>query len=277
MIYSCLAAAALIASAYGQLADNVAINGGNLCKNYIRMDYTNLYPVGRCYSENTYEEQVAATNSPYSGLYTQNMMYKCEANTNGTGNMACLYRMGAGCNGQVYEENMCYPCNGADDQCECEVGGDANECDLYEMTSYDETFSWNGIYCDKKGGVTMRSVVNMCIQGSSGVDQGGSISTYAYECGGYDYRSGQNQDYIDDYNYHTTADCGGNSVPSPTNMPTETTASPTLKPTLEGESNGDSLYCDESTCDGVAGPRADGVDRQSVVVAMAFAVIASLL
>ena len=83
-----------------------------------------LYPVGICYSENTDEEQVDKTGNGEddNNDYTQNLMYSCAATDDGF--EACKYRMGAGCSGRIYKyDNECYPCNGADDQCECEVGG----------------------------------------------------------------------------------------------------------------------------------------------------------
>lgn len=269
MIYSCLAAA-FVAVSYGQLADNVALNGATKCNNYIRTDYNDLYPVGRCYSENSDESQVVSTGI---SSYTQNYMYTCEETSNGT--QACLYRYGASCNGVINDEQTCYPCNGPDDECECVVGGDASECSLYEETNYETEFSFSGYYCNKKASTMSRTVVNMCIQGVFGGI--GSSYTYAYECGGYDSRSGNNQDYSDDYSYHTTADCSGSDAAVPTSSPTAMTDAPTQSPTDEGDSDWSWPYCSESTCAGVDSPRADGVERNSVVVAMAFAVFASLM
>jgi len=271
MIYSTLAAA-FVAVSHAQLADNVALHGAAKCNNYIRMEYDELYPVGRCYSENTDETQIVSSGV---SMYTQNMMFTCTATGNDT-TEACLYRYGAGCNGLINDEEICYPCNGAEDECECEVGGDASECDLYEETSYETQFSFSGYYCDKKTSALERQVVNMCIQGSNSAI--GSEFTYAYECGGYDDRSGNDQAYVNEYDYHTTADCSGTEAAVPTSYPTEMTDAPTPSPTLEaGVDDWSFPYCSESTCAGVDSPRADGVERNSVVVAMAFAVFASLM
>merc|ERR1712129_547554 len=133
------------------------------------------------------------------------------------------YRMGVSCNGEVYKTGTCYSCNGADDQCECEVGGDASECQLYEGTQYKTRlnldFAW---YCDRKETILTRKVVNMCIQGASSRYGQGGLSTYNYACGGYSSRA-----IIDDamyeYNdgeYHSTADCSGTDVNVPTSAPT---------------------------------------------------------
>jgi len=272
MIYSCLAALSVVAT-YGQLADNVALNDATKCDNYIRIGYSLLYPVGTCYSENTDEAELVTTSGPSTSIYTQNMQWTCRATSNGT--EACETRMNLGCTAPVYtDESTCRPCNGPDDQCECEVGGDASECTFYEQTNYDETFSFSGWYCDKKVHTLERTVVNMCIQGNFDTP---SWSTYAYVCGGYDYRSGNDQPYASDWVYHSTADCSGTDESVPTSAPTGSTAAPTESPTEEGDSSWDNVWCSESTCAGIASPRADGVDRNSVVVALVFAVFASLL
>jgi len=266
---ACYLAAVFLVATYAQLDDNVALNGATKCNNYIRMDYDELYPVGACYSVNTDETEVDASLL----TYTQNFMYECRETGNGT--EACLMRYGANCNGVINDEETCYPCNGPDDECECEVGGTASECNMYEETNYDTLFSFSGYYCDKKTSTMERTVVDMCIQGVSGGI--GSSFTYAYECGGYDSRTGNNQPYSSAYTYHTTADCSGSDAAVPTSMPTPATDAPTESPTEEGDSDWSWPYCSESTCAGTDSPRADGVERNSVVVAMAFAVFASLM
>merc|ERR1739840_81238 len=117
------------------------------------------------------------------------------------------------------------------------------------------------------GAVLTRKVVNMCIQGSSESGSPGGLSTYNFACGGYSARSGIT-DAMYEYNngeYHSTADCSGTDV----NVPTEA-------PTALDQGSG-YPYCSESTCDGVDSPRADGVERVSAVVGIAFAVFASLM
>lgn len=277
MIYSCLATAiALFGAAQG--AENVNTGTGSRCGHYIRVSSSELYPVNECYSENTNQEEVCEGESCSLNSYTQNMMYECKETTNGT--EACLVRMNAGCAGKVYETNTCYPCNGEQDQCECTVGAQGvTDCQYYEQTTYDYGLGLtSGWYCNKKQSTLKRTVVNMCIQGTSGNPQGGSPFTYNYKCGGYDSRSGNNQDYSDDYEYYTTDDCSGSNVAVPTAQPTPVTTAPSEAPTETGDTgSGGFPYCSEETCDGVAGPRADGVDRKSVVVAIAFSVFASLM
>jgi len=278
MIYSCLAAAFAVAT-YGQLADNVKTGTGTRCNNYIAIaSGNNLYPVGACYTENNDLTEVEGANAAYVGFDTQNMMYKCEETTNGTLE-ACQYRMGVNCNGEVYKTGTCYPCNGADDQCECVVGGDASECQFYEGTMYETelnlSFQW---YCNRKEAVLTRKVVNMCIQGSSESGSPGGLSTYDFACGGYSSRSGV-VDAMYEFNngeYHSTADCSGSDANVPTSMPTAATSAPSEAPTQVDGGLG-YPYCSESTCDGVDSPRADGVERVSAFVGIAFAVFASLM
>jgi len=275
MIYSCLAALSVVAT-YGQLAENVALNNAERCNNYIRVGYDKLYPVGTCWQENTDETELITTSGPTTTSFLQNMQWTCRAAGNGT--EACENRMNLGCTAAVYvDESTCRPCNGADDQCECEVGGDASECTFYEETTYDKTFSFSGWYCNKKVHTLERTVVNMCIQGDA---NSLSLYTYAYECGGLDSRSGNEQPYASGYEYRDTADCSSSDGPVPTPAPTDTTLAPTENPTEEGDTSGSnygSLWCSESTCAGSNSPAADGVDRNSVVVALVFAVFASLL
>merc|ERR1712129_646726 len=100
----------------------------------------------------------------------------------------------------------------------------------------------------------------------------GGLSTYDFACGGYSSRSGI-VDAIYEFNngeYHSTADCSGSDANVPTSMPTS--AAPTQVDGGLGYP-----YCSESTCDGVDSPRADGVERVSAVVGIAFAVFASLM
>jgi len=276
MICSCLAALSVVAT-YGQFADNVALNNAERCNNYIRVGYSKLYPVGTCYQENTDETQLITTSGATSSIYEQNMAWRCRATDNGT--EACETRMNLGCTAPVYvDESSCRPCNGADDQCECEVGGTASECTFYEETTYEKTWGFNGWYCNKKVHTLERTVVNMCIQGDTNTP---SWYTYAYVCGGLDSRSGNEQPYASAYEYHDTANCSSSDGPVPTPVPTDTTLAPTENPTEEGDpsSNYGSLWCSESTCAGSNSPAADGVDRNSVVVALVFtvAVFASLL
>jgi len=253
MIYSCLAALSVVAT-YGQLADNVALNNAERCNNYIRVGYDKLYPVGTCWQENTDETELITTSGPTTTSFLQNMQWTCRAAGNGT--EACENRMNLGCTAAVYvDESTCRPCNGADDQCECEVGGDASECTFYEETTYDKTFSFSGWYCNKKVHTLERTVVNMCIQGDTNTP---SWYTYAYVCGGYDWRSGNTQPYADNQVWHSTADCSDDRYAGyPTSAPTEATLAPTVNPTEEGESPFSSVWCSESTCAGVNSPRAD--------------------
>merc|ERR1712039_533391 len=129
------------------------------------------------------------------------------------------------------------------------------ECTFYEYTNYEETFSFSGWYCNKKVHTMERTVVNMCIQGDTNTP---SWYTYAYVCGGYDWRSGNTHPYTDNQVWHSTADCSDDRYAGfPTSAPTEATFAPTVNPTQEGESPFSSLWCSESTCAGVDSPRAD--------------------
>lgn len=278
MIYSCLATAfALFGATHG--AENVNTGTGSRCAHYIRTGSIELLPVNECYTENSNEAEICQSSSSSCAFSEQqNMMWECKATSNGT--EACLVRMGANCNGPIYETGECYPCNGEQDQCECSVGAQGvTDCQYYEETSYDYGFGIStGWYCNKKQTKLKRTVVNMCIQGTSGNPQGGSAFTYKYSCGGYDSRSQNDQDYADDYEYFSTADCSGSDANPPTGVPTAMTSAPSEAPTETGATGSDGIaWCMETTCDGVAGPRADGVDRKSVVVAIAFSVFASLM
>lgn len=261
----------MAAISFGQLADNVALNGADKCNNYIQVG-SQLYPVGVCYSENDDPDDL--TNYVVGdSTYDQNMRYVCRATTNGT-IQACLQRMDVGC-GNVENEfpSECYDCNGADDQCECNVGETASECALNEDTIYDLTLSWSGWYCDQKVSRIERSVVNMCVQGVSGAQ--GSSWTYSYSCGGYYGRTGTDEDWSRDSAIHYTVDCSDVVTDAPTAM----TSAPTPSPTTAGAEpvTDNSLYCEESTCDGVASPRADDVGRSGVFVAMLIGLVASIL
>jgi len=275
MIYSCLAVAALTVATYGQLEPNVKTGTGSRCNNYFAK-YDKLYPVGECYSENTNPDEVCQTTTGGcdNNAFTQNEMMECRATSNGTLE-ACVTRMGANCNGVIYQSDECYPCNGAEDQCECVVGGTASECQFYEQTDYERTWSLSGWYCNQKQSTLERYVVNMCIQGSSGGQS--YSSTTGYACGGLDDRSRTNQDYAyNDGVSFTSSTCEAAAVP--TVSPTDTTLAPSAAPTITGATQGyGNLYCSESTCDGVDSPRADGVEQKSVVVAVVFAVITAAI
>jgi len=271
MIYSCLAAALAVAT-YGQLDPNVKTGTGDRCNNYIAMG-NKLYPVGDCYHENLDDEEICESPTGNCGgdESDQNMMFKCEATANGT--EACQYRMGLGCNGEIQKIGECYPCNGAEDQCECVVGGTASECQVYEKTQYVLSLGFNGWYCDQKIPELDRYIVNMCIQGSSGGQ--GYLSTTGYACGGYDSRSGKNQDYAYTYNTFGNAQC--ETGPVPTSPPTPMTNAPSEAPTETGETGSGSLWCSESTCDGVDSPRADSANSQSIIIAVTFAIFSSIM
>jgi len=277
MIYSCLATAAiLVGVAHG--VENKNLGTSSRCANYIRMTPSTLYPVNECYQENTDPEQVSDVAQPYIGGFEQNYMYRCQATDNGT--EACLVRMGVSCGNLVYETGTCYPCNGEEDQCECSVGAQGETgCQLYEKTEYELTWGFNGYYCNQKQNVLTRYVVNMCIQGSSTSTTGGGQLTYGFTCGGIDGRSGTNKDYAFLAKYYANDECTSSNAPVPTAMPTSPSLAPTDNPTATGDSytNYGDLYCSESVCDGVAGPKADGVDRLSAFVAIAFAAFVSLM
>merc|ERR1719464_342473 len=265
MIRSCVATVFAVV-AYGQLADNVNTGSSTRCNNYIAIGSASLYPVGTCYTENNALEDVDTSNTPYVGFDTQNMMYKCEETGNGTLE-ACQYRMGANCEGEVYKTGLCYDCNGADDQCECEIGGDASECQVFEGTVYetnlDEDFQW---YCNRERAVLTRKVVNMCIQGSSEVGSQGGLSTYNFACGGYAPRSGISGAMYE-YNhgeYHTTADCSGD-INVPTWAPTDTTNSPSSLPTVFNQGRG-YPYCTKSICDGFESQPADFTEEEPTII-----------
>jgi len=271
MIYLSLAAA-LSAISFGQLADNVALNGATKCSNYIEVG-TDLYPVGVCYSTNNDALDLSGYVVGDSTL-DQNMMYVCRETTNGT-IQACLQRMDATCSNVENEyADMCYDCNGADDQCECEVGGTASECALSESTVYETTLALgSGYYCNRKSARMERQVVNMCIQGVVGGQ--GSSNTYSYTCGGVYGRTGTKEDWSMASAQHSEADCSDVVTSAPTAM----TGAPTPAPTVAGSDTVSTglLYCSESTCDGVASPRADDVGRNGVLVAMLIGLVASIL
>jgi len=137
------------------------------------------------------------------------------------------------------------------DQCECEIGGDASECQFYESTSYTAELDDVGQYCNREKVSLVRKVINMCIQGSSGGL--GASSNYNHACGASkDYYSKYNV-FDPMYQYNDgkyAADC--NSVSTPTSAPTDSN-SRTTSTTL----NSDEPYCYESTCDGMDSPRVD--------------------
>lgn len=251
MMYLCLTA--FIIATYGQLAENVNTGTSTRCNNYIArsatafndgLEFSWIYPVGKCSHENSRLRDDGTS---------QNWMYKCEEASNGTA-QACSYRMGLNCEGEI-EKGACYPCNGAEDQCECEIGGDASECQVYEAASYEAELDENDeLYCNREKVSLVRKVINMCIQGSSGGL--GASSNYNHACGASkDYYSKDNV-FDPMYQYNDgkyAADC--NSVSTPTSAPTDSNPR-TISTTLFGEES-DEPYCYESTCDGMDSPRAD--------------------
>jgi len=232
-----------------------ALNGGPECENYVQDDGTftgYLKPVGSCWYDNSDQTEIG----DYSWSYSQPKIFMCEE-INGE-LYAVEYEVGANCNAQARKvpTNRTFACpGGANSTCSCTIGGNADNCNLYEKTDYD--WKWGRglrIVCDKEKFETTRYVVDMCIRNDdySGVDG----YSRAYECATNNYGIAYGSSSFNSY-------CStGSPTQSPTPSPTQVVVEGQSTTTEDG-----SLFCVESTCAGFDGPRADRGNTFNVVVA----------
>eukprot|EP01084_Bolivina_argentea_P270851 460664_1 len=301
MLDTILATTLCIILSRALLQPNVATGGKPKCNNYVQPgDKDNniisrdLYPIGQCYQEDTGDKD--NNDAIEYGTFGGNKIFLCEQDPiDNTKHKAVEYEVGVNCDSEKYKQAIgtSYDCNGADDQCECEIGivylyiykflitgGTAEECTFYVNKKY-----WYCVDSNRQENLdrqwrTDRYVSNMCIQQGNATTFGyyGQYISIMYGCGELDY----------DWNLHgvvsdsptcepTMAPSSAPTIPNNTTNPpttaepTVTTDPPTMAPSKAPSTSNE--RCSESICNGVESPNVDSGNTYYIIIGMMFVVL----
>eukprot|EP01084_Bolivina_argentea_P270849 460656_1 len=292
---------------------NNYVQPGDKDNNIISRD---LYPIGQCYQEDTGDKDnnkilsfilddksnntiLIGSINPLAyrindilhsnndaieyGTFGGNKIFLCEQDPiDNTKHKAVEYEVGVNCDSEKYKQAIgtSYDCNGADDQCECEIGGTAEECTFYVNKKY-----WYCVDSNRQENLdrqwrTDRYVSNMCIQQGNATTFGyyGQYISIMYGCGELDY----------DWNLHgvvsdsptcepTMAPSSAPTIPNNTTNPpttaepTVTTDPPTMAPSKAPSTSNE--RCSESICNGVESPNVDSGNTYYIIIGMMFVVL----
>eukprot|EP01084_Bolivina_argentea_P270850 460659_1 len=279
MLDTILATTLCIILSRALLQPNVATGGKPKCNNYVQPgDKDNniisrdLYPIGQCYQEDTGDKD--NNDAIEYGTFGGNKIFLCEQDPiDNTKHKAVEYEVGVNCDSAKYKQ-------ATDDQCECEIGGTAEECTFYVNKKY-----WYCVDSNRQENLdrqwrTDRYVSNMCIQQGNATTFGyyGQYISIMYGCGELDY----------DWNLHgvvsdsptcepTMAPSSAPTIPNNTTNPpttaepTVTTDPPTMAPSKAPSTSNE--RCSESICNGVESPNVDSGNTYYIIIGMMFVVL----